>query len=171
MEGDTMRWLGNVPAQVGKPPTGPDLAALRDYTSPMTHEALNQALRQDAGAAAPAVQQQAENLSSALAKIPPYSGEVYRGVSLSDAELAAASRRYLPGNVITEHAFTSATMDRGLSFPGRLRFEIISKTGRPIADYSLAAMEQEIVFDQGTQFQVVEARLAGGTLHVRLQEL
>jgi len=171
MDGDLMRWRGRPVPQTEQDMTGKDLTALRDYTSPSQHEALNMALRESGAAAPAAVLQQADDLSSALAKIPPYAGEVYRGVSLGDGDLTTAVSRYLVGNVITERAFTSATTDRGLAFPGALRFEIISKDGKPIGDYSAAVLEQEIMFDQNTQFRVLDAKLSGGSLHVRLQEL
>jgi len=171
MEEDAMRWRGNVLPQPNQPMTGKDLVALRDYTSPASHENLNLALREDGAAADPAMLQKADALSAALAKIPPYEGEVYRGVNIDQVDLAEAIQRYFIGNVITERSFISATLDRGLAFPGRLRFEIISKAGRPIADYSLAAGEQEILFDHGTQFRVIDGHLAGGALHVKLQEL
>lgn len=78
---------------------------------------------------------------------------------------------YQPGNVVTERAFTSAATDRSGSHLGRLRFEIISKTGKSLSGYSSAVLEDEILFDQGTQFKVLEARWHGGALHVKLEEL
>jgi hypothetical protein len=77
----------------------------------------------------------------------------------------------LPGNIVTEEAFTSATRDRGISFPGQLRFEIISKTGKLVAEYSSKVGEEEVLFDQGTQFKVLDAQWHGGALHVTLEEL
>ena len=172
IEGDTMRWLGQAAAQPGDPVTSRDLAAIRDYTATTgLADTLNAALRTERAAAPADMQLAADALTAAVAKLPVFAGEVYRGALLSDTELAAAARRYLPGNVVTEDAFTSASADRGMAFPGNLRFEIRSKAGRRLDDFSTVPDEREVLFDQGTQFRVVAARWHGGALHVTLEEL
>ncbi len=170
-EDDFMRWLGQPSAEVGDKLADKDLAALGDYTSPEMHTQINDALREDGAAASMHVQKEADALSTALAKLPDYTGEVYRGVDVNDSELAEAAVFYHPGNVVTERAFTSAAENRFGAFPGRLRLEIISKTGKSLKGYSAAVMENEVLFDQGTQFKVSEARWHGGALHVKLEEL
>lgn len=170
-ENDTVRWLGRPSAKVGEKLTTKDEAAISDYTAPVIHSQINNALREAGAAAELHVKKEADALSTALAKLPDYAGEVYRGVDVTDSELAEAKVFYQPGNVVTERAFTSAATDRSGSHLGRLRFEIISKTGKSLSGYSSAVLEDEILFDQGTQFKVLEARWHGGALHVKLEEL
>jgi len=168
----TLRWRGQPAAQPGDVVTDLDRATLRDYTAPNgTAESINRALWRERAAAPAPVQQAADALTTALAKLPVYEGEVYRGVRRTDAQMQAAAARYLPGNIVTEDAFISGSADRGQAFPGELRFEIVSKAGRRVASFSTVPEEQEIVFAAGTQFKVLSARWTGNTLHVKLEEL
>ena len=172
IEDGIARWRGQTAGQPGDTVTSRDLAAIRDYTATTgLADTLNAALRTERAAAPADMQLAADALTAAVAKLPVFAGEVYRGALLSDTELAAAARRYLPGNVVTEDAFTSASADRGMAFPGNLRFEIRSKAGRRLDDFSTVPDEREVLFDQGTQFRVVAARWHGGALHVTLEEL
>lgn len=169
-EAGILRWLGRPSAQPGDEVTPEDRAALADYTRTANLK-INRALWRDGADAPVSVWQSADALSTALAKLPDYTGEVYRGLRRTPEQLLAAARRYLPGNVVTEDGYVSSTADRGTAFPGELRFEIVSKTGKLLGDYSATAGEQEVLFDQGTQFKVTGAQMHGGALHVRLEEL
>ncbi len=172
IEGERIRWLGQPGADIGDPVTSQDKTALVKYTSPQgSSDTINLALLKSGAAADVEIQKQADELSTALAKLAVYNGEVYRGVALTEAELTAAAQRYLPGNVIKETYFVSTTTDRALAAPGSLRFEIRSKSGKLISGYSRLPAEQEVLFDQHTQFLVLAVQRHGGALHIILEEL
>lgn len=129
-----------------------DLGALADYTGP-GYQDLNSALRSRLMDASQQARVQA--LKNALAKLPPYQGPVIRGTNLPPEVLA----RYRPGEVITEDAFLSTSMDLGVArsptFAGNVEFRILSKTGRDISSFSMFPGEREVLFSAGTKFFIV----------------
>jgi hypothetical protein len=93
-------------------------------------------------------------LNNALAKLPPYEGPVIRGTNLPPEVLA----KYRPGEVITEDAFLSTSMNTGVArsptFAGNVEFRILSKSGRDISSFSVFPDEAEVLFPTGTRFYV-----------------
>ncbi|OJZ76301.1 NAD(+)--arginine ADP-ribosyltransferase Mav [Mycobacterium paraffinicum] len=129
-----------------------DLAALAHYTGP-GYQGLNLALRE--GTLDASQQARVDALHRALEKLPPYEGTVVRGTNLP----ADVLERYKPGDIITEHAFTSTSTDqtvaRSPTFAGNTEFRIWSTTGRDISAVSIFPGEQEILFPAGSKFYVV----------------
>jgi hypothetical protein len=102
--------------------------------------------------------------STGLSYFPEYRGVAYRGLGgdFPDAVL----KNYVPGNVINEAAFTSASKsskvaanftdgDRGKAF-----IVIQSKTSREIRAISQFDREEEVLFRPNTVFRVVDRREA-----------
>lgn len=94
---------------------------------------------------------QADRVSTALGKLPPRPGQTYRGVDLSDDLV----KQYRPGQVVTERGFTSTSADASKSFDRNSLMVITGHTGRNISEYSRNPSEQEILYDKGTDFQVI----------------
>jgi NAD:arginine ADP-ribosyltransferase len=64
---------------------------------------------------------------------------------------------YVPGQKVTEHAFTSTSRDPGVAqgaFDGNTLMVVGGKNGRDIAPFS-GYPEAKILYDGGTPFQVV----------------
>ncbi len=132
--------------------TSRDLSSFDDYTGP-GHGDLNDALRNHALDASQ--RERVDALNRALEKLPPYEGLVVRGSDIPPEMLA----RYRPGEVITEHAFLSTSLNpavaRSSAFAGNVEFRIVSLTGRDISSFSRFSAEQEVLFPSGTKFYVV----------------
>ncbi|WP_218715845.1 ADP-ribosyltransferase [Nocardia sp. No.11] len=134
-----------------------DIDAIGDYTEedlgPLGYKQLNAALRE--GNADATQQAKINDIDTALSKLPNYDGVVYRGTDLPADVIA----KYKPGEVITEDAFVSTSRNSSGSFPGNVQFEIASKTGKDIEQYSRipnAADEAEVLFRPGSKFYVVD---------------
>jgi hypothetical protein len=142
---------GDHPSGVGDHLDSDDLVALTDYTGP-GHRDLNSALR--SGVMDASQQLRVQALNNALAKLPPYEGPVIRGTNLPPEVLA----KYRPGEVITEDAFLSTSMNTGVArsptFAGNVEFRILSKSGRDISSFSVFPDEAEVLFPTGTRFYV-----------------
>jgi hypothetical protein len=120
-----------------------DVRALHDYTGPGYGE-MNTSLRGWGPLPDTELAERVEAVSAALAKLPKHEGIVYRGAFLDDAKIAV----YRPGEIVTERAFTSTSVERAKRFPGNVEFVIRSRTGRDITAYSRAAHETEVLFDR-----------------------
>ncbi|WP_297697699.1 ADP-ribosyltransferase [Mycobacterium sp.] len=129
-----------------------DLAALAHYTGP-GYQDLNFALRE--GALDASQQARVDALHNALEKLPMYEGAVVRGTNLP----ADVLEHYRPGEIITESAFTSTSMDHAVAqsptFSGNTEFRIWSTTGRDVSSVSTYPGEQEILFPAGSKFYVL----------------
>ncbi|WP_218079557.1 ADP-ribosyltransferase [Anthocerotibacter panamensis] len=127
-----------------------DLIGVRGYTS-NDYTKLNTALRSKDPKQLAELDSYFKTASSGINHLPPYKGEVYRGTNLSP-EIAA---RYKVGKIVTEDAFTSATIDRGSKFGGNTEFVIQSVNGRDISFLSEIPSEKEVLFAPGTRFKVL----------------
>lgn len=87
-------------------------------------------------------------LESALNKLPPYKGEVYRGQEIYGDERAAI----YPGRVLHTKTFFSTSKEGG--FSGNIRFVIQSLTGRFIRELSSHPSENEVLFAPNRNFLV-----------------
>lgn len=163
VDGDTNNPSGHGPHDPGPddgsdhhlplhPLNSDDLAALAHYTGP-GYKDLNSALRE--GALEASQQARADALNKALEKLPPYEGTVVRGTNLP----AEVLEQYRPGEIITESAFTSTSMDHAVAqsatFAGNAEFRILSTTGRDVSSVSMFPDEHEILFPAGSKFYVV----------------
>ncbi len=145
--------------------TEPEMIALRHYTEDGYH-AMNAALREGrAGRATLAM----DVLNSALAKLPAYTGTVVRRATLPADVLA----KYVPGKIVTEDAFTSATRGAKDVFAERPhRFVIRGLTGRDISPWSAYSRhEQEVLFGAPRRFYVKTRVDMGQYIEIELEEL
>ncbi|WP_069161950.1 ADP-ribosyltransferase [Nocardia altamirensis] len=137
-----------------------DLDALADYTGPGYWD-LNQALRN--GTLDASQEARVRAIEEALSKLPNHNGTVYRGTDLP----ASVLDDYKPGEMVTEHAFTSTSSSPSTAFPGNTQFTIISKTGKDVSQYSsteaAGIVESEVLFPPGVRFQVVSKTFDPGT--------
>lgn len=161
LEGDVMRWRGQ-PVQDGEPMTPEEKLALNNYTR-AAYMVINRGLRN--GSQDSYVNNQADQVTQALAALKPYSGKVVRGDTLPTEQLDV----YQPGNVVVQKQFWSAS--RTIPFPGNVQFTIESKTGKRIARYSSHRAEAEVLFDQGTIFRVLSRDFVDGVWQIKLEEL
>jgi len=87
-----------------------------------------------------------------LFHLPSFRGVVYRGCNLSRETLS----HYIPGTVVFEHAFISATANPARRFPGNTTFVIASINGRDVSMLADDPEEREVVFFTGTRFKVLK---------------
>jgi hypothetical protein len=140
-----------------------DAAALADYTGD-GYKDMDQALW-GTRPLTPGAAERIVSLSRALRKLPDYRGTVLRGAALDDDQLA----RYVPGATVTHHAFTSA--DRVAPFKGNVVFLIQSLHGKSIRSWSsYRDREDEVLFDRGTRFTVIDRWMENGIYRIELQE-
>ena len=152
--------------------TDPELAVSFAYTTsdvPWGYKRPNQALR-DAerdGTMVPAqYDDYRKTLSDALRKLPDYPARnLKRGVTLSPAEIA----RYVPGRIVTEAGFTSASYGRG--FSGNVRFIIHGRHGKRIDRLSAYPKEGEVLFDAGTRFRVLRNARKPEVVEITMEEV
>ena len=101
-------------------------------------------------------QNMADNLDSALTKMPIYKGAVYRSLSLAEIEnLNSFWDIHQPENMILYPAYTStstAVYDEGMD----IQMVIVSKRGRDIRKYN--PNEREILFARDSKFLCVEVK-------------
>ena len=96
------------------------------------------------------VQHFAFTLGAALDKLPDYRGTVLRRVTLTPGQRA----KYAPGQVVTEHMFTSTSKSR--PYEGDTFFVIRSRSGKDVSMLSARPHEEEVLFRYGTRFRVVD---------------
>ncbi|MBP3920833.1 MAG: hypothetical protein J6D28_04635 [Bacilli bacterium] len=96
-----------------------------------------------------------DNLSSALNKIPAYEGKVYRSIPLEGEALTDFLNRYQEGNVVTEDAFTSASVGEVYDDGWNVQLEIQSHTAKDTTEL-FRKEEHEVLFDKGSKFKVLE---------------
>lgn len=160
---------GNGLASAGQAPTEPVLLAggsqaLDDYTG-SGFRAMNRALWGNEPLN-PEVAARIVAVSKALRQLPDFQGQVLRGTTLDDRELA----HYVPGRVLTHHAFISA--DRVKPFKGNVMFVIQSKHGKSVRKWSRwKESEDEVIFDRATRFLVLDRWIENGVNAVNLAEV
>jgi hypothetical protein len=114
----------------------------------------------------------AEVLNSGLRKLPSYKANksvVYRGYQSPD--IAAFSRQYAVGSVITFPGFTSATFHDESAFGGNVFFTIKSLNARVIWYMAADYHEHEVLFPTDCRFRVMENEVRNGRLFLLLEEL
>ncbi|MEV6341912.1 ADP-ribosyltransferase [Actinoplanes sp. NPDC051851] len=136
-----------------------DRQALRNYTTNLGCSWINGYLRGNpelSGSFAESLRlpQRADEISTALAKLPSTPGVTYRGATYSDELLA----NYNVGQIVTERAFTSTSADILVAdnFSGNTLITITGRNGKEISGFSDFAHESEVLYDKGTQFKVID---------------
>ncbi|MEX1381985.1 NUDIX domain-containing protein [Lutibacter sp.] len=101
-----------------------------------------------------------KSVSSGLNKLDKHEGTVYRAES-PIKELSEYLEDFQKGNEIQFSSFTSTTKEKSVidNFGGgELTYQIKSKNGRSIEDYSDAPKEKEVLFDVETNFKVTKVK-------------
>ncbi len=153
--------------------TDPELASGYAYTTsdrPWGYRLLNEALRDAERPGGPPLPKRYDDyrrtLDDALDRLPDHSARgLKRGTTLTPNEIAG----YVPGSVVTEAAFISASVGRG--FGGNVRFTIRSLHGKRIDGLSRYPSEREVLFRAGTRFRVLSSRREGGLTKIELEEV
>jgi hypothetical protein len=135
--------------------------ALYKY-SDMEYLSINKQLRE--GVSDQVTSRRIELISQALRKLPEYKGLVYRRDSFE-----AHMVKYVPGNIVEEPAFTSTSLSANATFSGNVLFTIKSKTGRDISQHARYPEEEEILFDRGTKFRVLNRKDINDSNGVRIE--
>ena len=94
------------------------------------------------------------NLDKALEKMPKYTNEVTRSVSISYDDIDYFLKDYKEGSIIKYKAYTSTTKGEIYNPDSRVQITIRSKNGRDISDYN--PDEQEVLFIRNSQFKVLK---------------
>lgn len=75
--------------------------------------------------------------TSWLNQLPPFEGQVCRGVSVYDPQVAGRiAESYQPGTIVAERPFTSTSASNDANFDGLVQFTIESRSGRDVTDLS-----------------------------------
>jgi len=129
-----------------------DRTAIFDYMSSGVAYALNDALR-SGRELTPEQQNYKRNLDIALAKLPDYSGTLYRSLTSDFMDMDEFRAAHQVGNIVRYPAFTSSskeiyddTMD--------IQMVIQAKHGKDIS--LLNPQEKEVLFRRGSQFVVTK---------------
>lgn len=111
------------------------------------------------------------NIRNYLKKAPKYSGDVYRGFSLTEKGLSEFLAKTKPGNIVTLKGFTSTTTSRAEAKAVALNhmesrddkivmglMTIRSKNGVSVREISVYPGEDEILFLDSTKFRVTSVK-------------
>ena len=154
--------------------TDPELATSYGYTRESSawwgYRSLNQALRTRGAPGQPPLPPRHDDLrqtlNDALDRLPDHPAKgLARGARLTPEGIA----RYVPGQIVTESQFTSASTGRG--FGGNTRFTIDSLRGKRIHWLSAHPSEGEVLFKAGTRFRVRNRYRDGGITNIELEEV
>ena len=125
------------------------------------------------------VEQDIENLKTALNKLPDWQGTVYRGLDLGGINMNMEQLIKRRDGIISFSSFLSTSQK--MTFPndileggrggGKYLFEIISKRGKDVEEYVYLSGEQEVIFLPKTKFKVLDYDFEGTIKHVKLKEL
>lgn len=162
----------------GAPPPHPEeIVALKAYSGATYYE-VNGMLRGTADFTdkqRKRYTEEAEFTSAALSALPSYNGMVYRGANLSQDIID----KYKVGEVFTEKAFTSTSSKESVtdSFVApedakrTVKYNIQSKKGKSIKEFSQVPEEEEILFDSNTSFKVLGKEERDGVIHLYMEEV
>lgn len=155
-----------------------EIAALDDFEKTIIYkysddgfEALNNELAESSGAMVSAF---GEMLRHALNKLPNYSGLVFRSINLTSNQI----KKYKIGQIIKEPFFISTSKSRAIAmeYNGNCFFRIFAKNGKEIEKIAKFGLfnkpnEQEILFQNGTEFEVLEVTKQGKNTLITLEEI
>lgn len=111
-------------------------------------------------------------LDEALEKIPVYEGQVTRSLSFQlqgKEALEEFLKPYIIDNEIIYPAYTSATIGDMYNPSGEVQIVIISKTARNIT--TINKLEQEVLFERGKKFKVLQRIEIKGKHFIQMEEL
>lgn len=98
-------------------------------------------------------------IKSALDKLPPFEGVVYRAVKetpMDSATLSWFKEAYQPGKVILLDGFTSTSIDRLQILRGRFILSMDIVNGKDISALSSKPLQQEVLLGHGSRIEIDE---------------
>ena len=153
--------------------TQPEIVAIYEYTTDADFiEKFNALMRDDPRAATAMHGGFITVLRSALTKLPPYEGQVWRGSNILPPEvmelLTQERDTFRPG-----YFWSTAYDRRGLEeYADDIVFDIQSQTGKNIAWMSAKGEDYEVLFPPGAAFRVLNAdEIAPGKWAIKLADL
>ena len=135
-----------------------DIRAINEYKSAKSY-GINAALRNGENLS-DEMRRSVHSIDQAILKLPKFEGTVYRSLSSEWIEdLEAFWARYVPGELVFEMQFTSASTE---VYDAAMDIQMIirSKSGRDMRVYN--PLEKEILFRRGSAFFV--EKIEGGTI-------
>lgn len=96
-----------------------------------------------------------EAMDTALRNLPVYSQTVYRGEKGLSPQ---RKQENMPGNHVTNLAYTSTSYEKGSFYNQPTRFDIESLTGSNVEQYSVFPNEKEVVMERLMSYLVTDAR-------------
>ena len=171
--------LGHIKEARLDPQIGPTIAHIPDHQlvalflyTDYHYRRWNLALRDNDHAALTEYAGKIKAADAALAALPNHEGWVERGTGILDDAVLA---QYVPGAVITEQAFTSASAGQGNQggfTGGATVFHIKSATGKRIDKLAKRGEnETEVLFRPGTQFVVTGRTQQDHTTIITMEEI
>jgi len=101
-------------------------------------------------------------IKSALGKLPPYQGLVYRAVkesAMTAKQLVWFEQSFFqPGNRVALEGFSGTSKDQLQMLRGRIKLVIASKTGRDISSLSAKTDQTEVLMMHATRIEVTKVR-------------
>ncbi len=138
---------------------GEEKKALKSYTSSDYRE-INRYIRKGRRPPNEELENYIKSVSSGINKLDKHEGTVYRAES-PIKELSEYLNDFQKGNEIQFASFTSTTKEKSVidNFgSGDLVYQIKSKNGREIEEYSDVKQEKEVLFDTETNFKVSKVK-------------
>jgi NAD:arginine ADP-ribosyltransferase len=117
------------------------------------------------------------HLNTALNKLPNLKELVYRGTVLSRFDIERYQNALENKTILIEHSFLSASLSEGIARAnGDILFKIFGKTCKLIEKVSKFGSqsvynEQEVLFQQGTSFRVLDISKQGNYIIIILREV
>ena len=112
-----------------------------------------------------------DDLMSALNKIKPHKGIVYRSIPLKGEALDNFLKKYKVGEIVTEAPFTSASVGQIYDDSWNVQLEINSKTAKDTTEL-FRADEREVLFNRNSKFKVLEVNDADkNNIKIKLEDV
>jgi hypothetical protein len=160
-----------------------EITELTDYEKAIIYKytdegyVVNENLRQNKG---DKISKFATHLNTVLSKLPslvPEETVVYRGVSNDKFILNTYQNAFKNNTILIEHGFISASKSRKTAYQfGQILLIIFSKKGKSIENISKFGLnspfnEQEVLFQSGSQFIVLDIEEENSNTIIILEEL
>lgn len=142
------------------------------YTTNEGYRAMNRNLREVAvgrGSMSDPLFRIAKLIDGALARLPRYEGQVFRGIQRATGNLRPRIEGLRPGDTVAFRGFTSTSASK--PFGGPILIRITTRSGRRISHISANPQEDEVLIGRGLQFKVIGLRFEGLRLVLDLEEL
>lgn len=94
-----------------------------------------------------------EAMDTALRNLPLCSQTVYRGEKVLSPQ---RKQENMPGNHVTNLAYTSTSYEKGFFYHQQTRFDIESLTGTKVEQYSMIPNEKEVILERKMSYLVTD---------------